>query len=47
MAAKKIKGLGTKVYSASQLDKIGRPDYSGVAEAYRATGYNGKKIVKK
>lgn len=47
MAAKKIKGLGTKVYSANQLDQIGKPDYTGVAQAMRKTGYQGIKIVKK
>ena len=47
MAAKKIKGLGTKVYTANQLQQIGKPDYTGVTEAYRKTGYNGTKIVKK
>lgn len=47
MAAKKVTGLGTKVYSANQLQQIGKPNYSGVAEAMRATGYNGKKLVKK
>lgn len=47
MAAKKVKGLGTVLRTPNQLQNIGKPNYDGVAEAMRATGYNGKKLVKK
>ena len=47
MAAKKVQGLGTVLRTPNQLQNIGKPNYAGVAEAMRATGYQGKKIVQK
>lgn len=46
MAAKKYT-TAPVVWGASTLENIGKENYSGVAEAMRSTGYNGKKLVKK
>lgn len=46
MAAKKYT-TAPVVWGASTLEKIGKENYSGVAEAMRSTGYFGKKQVQK
>ena len=46
MAAKKYTPAPV-VWGAKTLENIAKPDYSGVAEAMRSTGYNGIKWVKK
>lgn len=46
MAAKKYT-TAPVVWGASTLEKIGKENYSGVAEAMRSTKYVGKKIVQK
>ena len=46
MAAKFVKQAPV-VWGAKILENIAKPDYSGVAEAMRSTGYNGIKWVKK
>lgn len=46
MSVKRQK-MNPVTWSAGQLERIGKPDYSGVAQALASTGYNGKKLVKK
>ena len=46
MAAKFFK-TAPVVWGAKTLENIGKPDYSGITDAYRSTSYLGKKVVQK